>query len=272
MKTIRIHMLSLTRALLAACAFLLTSHLAFAQYVSPAGCGVGNQDSSCLTPLVGVPERQPTCPTGPGYDASPAAVWEGSHWSTPACSPFQPPPSCSGGETQSIAPVWNGTAWVGLGCTPALPPGFTLAPDGTPYALLVGYCGEEWQRTILHVTTMSWSCTSSMAGGSMAQGSEPGASSTYQYWNTPASTLHGNNAVYTSTAAPSGEVVQVVDIELGLVLQSSGGAAFSTGYSSPNTSTNEGWVFLCPNTFPDMNYSTVGAYGDSNPSLIECAP
>jgi len=106
----------------------------------------------------------------------------------------------------------------------------------------------------------------------MAQGSEPGASSTYQYWNTPASTLHGNNAVYTSTAAPSGEVVQVVDIELGLVLQSSGGAAFSTGYSSPNTSTNEGWVFLCPNTFPDMNYSTVGAYGDSNPSLIECAP
>jgi len=253
-------------------AFLLVGHAAFAQSV--AGCGTGNQDSACVTPLVKAAEVPPTCPTGPGYPASPLPVWEGSHYSSD-CSAFQPQPTCAGGETETVTPTWNGLEWVGLGCVPPppdTPAGFVLAPDGNPYALLVGYCGEEWQRTILRVTTFEWSCTTSMAGGSMAQGSEPGASATYQYWNTPASAVHANNDVFKNTIAPAGEVVQIVDILLGAVLQESGGAAFATGYSSPNGSTNEGWVYLCPSTYPNMNYATVGAHGDSNPSLIECAP
>jgi len=257
--------------LLVLTAFLLVGYPAFAQSV--AGCGTGNQDSACVTRLLNAAQVPPTCPTGAGYPASPLPVWEGSHYSSD-CSAFQPPPTCVG-ETETVAPTWNGSEWVGLGCVPALPdvpPGFTLAPDGVPYAILVGYCGEEWQRTILRVTTFEWSCTTSMAGGSMAQGSEPGASATYQYWNTPASALHANNDVFTNTTAPAGEVVQIVDIQLGLVLQESGGALFETGISSPNGSTNEGWVYLCPSTFPNMNYVTVGAHGDSNPSLIECAP
>jgi hypothetical protein len=106
---------------------LLSGYSVFAQ--STAGCGPGNQDATCLGHVYSVAQSPPTCPSGPGYAASPAAVWLGSHFSTPACGNYQAPPTCLSGYTQTTSPSWNGSAWVGLGCEPPASPPSNPSPS-----------------------------------------------------------------------------------------------------------------------------------------------
>jgi hypothetical protein len=255
-------------------AFLLLGHTAFAQSV--AGCGTGNQDSTCLTRLSHAPEVPPTCPTGAGYTASPPPVWEGSHYSS-NCSAYQPPPACTNGDTETVAPTWNGVAWVDLGCAPALPPGFTLAPDGNPYAMLIGYCGEVSQTTILHIVHYVESCTTSMAGASRVNqaGTLDNGNGTLDYWNTPSSFTTTNTATYRNAPSPAGTVVQTVNLAFGAIQYDPDdcGCDASPMYEGAvEGGSAEGWVFACPTTYPIINFSTVAAYGETNPTLIECAP
>ncbi len=93
---------------------------------TPVVCSWGYQDSTCLTPQQHSPTPPPACQSGPGWTTISSAVWQGSHWSQPACN-YQAPPSCPGGYQQTSAPWWNGSGWVGLGCTLPPPPQATLS-------------------------------------------------------------------------------------------------------------------------------------------------
>lgn len=106
-------------------ALSLQGHAAFAQSV--AGCGTGNQDSTCLTPLRNAPQTPSTCPSEPGVTTVTPAVWIGSQYTHPQCN-VQAQPTCPSGETETVPPIWNGSAWVGLGCAPALPPAPVIPP------------------------------------------------------------------------------------------------------------------------------------------------
>jgi hypothetical protein len=261
--------------LLVLAAFLLVGCPAFAQSV--AGCGEGNQDSACVNKLSKAPEVQPTCPTGAGYTTVTPSTWIGFEYSQPVCN-YQPPPTC-GGETETVAPTWNGLAWEGLGCSPALPPGFTLAPDGMPYAMMLGYCGEVSQTTILHIVHYVESCTTSMAGASRVNqaGTIDNGNGTLDYWNTPSSFTTTSTSTYRNAPGPSGTVVQTVNIAFGDIQYDPDDCGcdatpMSEGQASGGTGSAEGWVFACPAAYPTINFSTVAAYGESNPTLIECGP
>jgi hypothetical protein len=255
-------------------AILLLSHAAFAQSV--AGCGTGNQDSTCLTKLSKAPEVAPTCNSGAGWTTITPASWIGSGYSQPLCN-FQTAPMCSGGETETIAPVWNGEQWVGLGCSPALPVGFTVAPDGNPYALMLGYCAEVSQTTVLHIVHFVDSCTTSMAGAVRVNqaGTVENGNGTLDYWDTPNSFTTTSTQTYRNTPGPAGTVVQTVNLVFGDIQYDPDDCGCDTSPMSEGSvgrGSSEGWVFACPSAYPAINFATVAAYGESNPTLIECAP
>ena len=290
------------KLLLLAC-LLLIGRSALA---TPVRCSPGYVDSTCITALVGAPIPPPVCATAPGwttitaakwigsgytqpqcsYQAPPVcssapgyitvapASWNGSSWSNPSCS-YTPPPTCSSGELESVAPTWNGSAWVGLGCTPALPSGFTLAPDGRPYAMLIGYCGEVSQTTILHVVHYTDSCTPSMAGAVRVNqaGTIDNGNGTLDYWRTPSSFTTTSPQTYRNAPGPVGTIVQTVNISFGVILYNPDdtGTDPTSAYEGPvGGGSAEDWVYACPVAYPTINFSTVAAYGESNPTLIEC--
>ena len=294
--------MSRLKILLLAC-ILLCGRSALA---TPVRCSEGYQDNTCLTPIAAAPKVVPTCPSTPGYTmADPAkwigssytnptcnytappvcstapgwvtvagASWTGASWSNPSCS-YTPPPTCSSGELESVAPTWNGSAWVGLGCTPALPSGFTLAPDGRPYAMLIGYCGEVSQTTILHVVHYTDSCTPSMAGAVRVNqaGTIDNGNGTLDYWRTPSSFTTTSTQTYRNAPGPEGTIVQTVNISFGAILYNPGdtGTDPTSAYEGAvGGGSAEGWVYACPVAYPTINFSTVAAYGESNPTLIEC--
>jgi len=291
--------------------------LCFAQvsFAQDTDCSPGNQDATCIQPIRHGVIPPPVCSTaagwttvtpakwiGSGYTApacdyqapsacstaagwttlTPAA-WNGTSWSAPNCS-YQAPPTCPTGYTESSAPFWNGSGWVGLSCSPpppqdVCPSGFSCDPNGVPYAMVIGYCGENKQITILHVTTYTFSCTPSMAGASRVNqsGTIVNSNGTLDYWNTPTSfnsTFDGvANGVYKNAPGPAGTAVQTVDISFGTIIWSagdSGSTANSYVEGTTGGGSNEGWVFACPSAFPTINFATVAAYGESSPTLIQC--
>jgi hypothetical protein len=266
---------------------LFAAHPAFSQSV--AGCGAGNQDSTCIVRLTGAPQTPPTCPSGPGYPASPAAVWLGSRYSTPACSSYQPPPTCPSGYSQSAAPSWDGSSWVGGSCVADIP----TAPDGNAYVTFLAYCGVTLQPSYLGASggvdkpyPVSSSCTTNFSGASRALGV-----SGMQYWTTPNSVLNSTN----SSGGVSG--LSAFDhsyLGMGMnyttdswqLLKTTGSTTYYTipaGYvavlglygvsgATPAEGVAEGFVFACPASYPTLNIATLDAYADTNPSLIECQP
>ena len=98
---------------------LLACHSSFAQSV--AGCGVGNQDSTCLGRVNAAPQAAPTCSTADGWTTVASAQWIGSQYSAPQCS-YQAPPACPAGYTETSAPAWTGAAWTAPGCAAPSPP------------------------------------------------------------------------------------------------------------------------------------------------------
>jgi hypothetical protein len=71
--------------------------------------------------------------------------------------------------------------------------------------------------------------------------------------------------------APAGTTLQVTTIQWGQVLTTNGTNQTYTGYNAPDVS-NESWYLACPNNFPNLNFATVAAYGESNSTLIQCGP
>ena len=256
-------------------ALSLAGHGAFAQSVS--GCGTGNQDSACVIKLSKASEVPPACPTGPGYPASPAPVWEGSYYST-NCSAYQAPQPCPSGYNEQTPPSWNGEAWVGQVCVPQTNPcPFGCAGDGMPYPVMLGYCGETKEQTILHVIHFTYSCTPSMAGLSRVNqgGTIVNGNGTLNYWNTPSSFTTTSSDTYRNVPGPAGTFVQTVDVVFGMIQYDpddtgTDSSPFGEGNASGGAGSNEGWVFACPNAHPTINFATVAAYGQSNPTLIEC--
>ena len=224
-----------------------------------------------------------TCSTAPGWTTLTPAKWDGSEWSQAQCS-YQAPPTCPTGYTESGAPAWNGAGWVGLSCVPpppqnVCPNGFSCDQYGVPYALLIGYCGEVKQLTILHVTTYTFSCTPSMAGATRVNqsGTIVNSNGTLDYWNTPASftsTFDGvANGVYKNAPGPAGTVVQSIDILFGNILWNMGDSGTDENPTVEGTTgggSNEGWVYACPTAFPTIDFATVAAYGETNPNLVQC--
>lgn len=88
---------------------------------SPVRCSPGNEDSTCITPIVTAWQTPTNCSTGPGWTTTTPAKWIGSQYTAPTCN-YQAPPSCPGGYTEISPPSWNGATWVGLACVPSLPP------------------------------------------------------------------------------------------------------------------------------------------------------
>lgn len=280
---------------------------------STAGCSVDYQDSSCLGTVSAAPQVAPTCPTTPGYTTQTAAVWQGSKFSAPACK-FTPQPLCSAapgwttavastwngaswsvpvcsfaaapvcppGFNQTNPPSWNGSSWVGLSCqpiAPVCPAGFTCDGSGTPYALLIGYCGEDSQTTILHIVHYTFKCTSSMAGMSRVNqsGTLFNGNGTLDYWNTPGSFTEtivsaSSSGAFENAPGPAGTVVQTVDILFGSIIWGPGDSSTAAQFleGSAGGGSNEGWVFACPAAHPTVNFGTVSAFGESNPTLIQC--
>jgi hypothetical protein len=275
-------------------------------------CSPGSQDATCIQPIRHGVVPPPVCSTaagwttvtqakwiGSGYTApacnyqAPSAcstaagwttitpaVWNGSSWSAPNCS-YQAPPTCPTGYTESTAPTWNGSGWVGLSCSP-LPPqdvcpsGFSCDPNGVPYAMFLAYCGEISQTDILHVIHYQWRCTTNWSGASRVDQPSAGniinSNGVFDYWNTSSSTtIGGVDTIYGSMTAPAGTTLQVTTIQWGQVLTTNGTNQIYTGYNAPDVS-NESWYFACPNSFPNLNFSTVAAYGESNSTLIQCGP
>ncbi len=262
---------------------IFAGHSAFAQ--SAAGCGAGNQDSTCLGRVTAAPQTPPACSTAAGWTTVAPAQWIGSQYSAPQCNYQAPPPPCPDGDTTTSPASWNGSEWIGPTCAapppPSCPSGFQCAADGNPYAYLIGYCGETKQRTILHVTQYWFSCTPSMAGAVrvIQEGNLYNGNGTTDYWNTPSSFIKTiyeawtNNAPYENAPGPAGTVVQSVSILWGNIIWSpgdSGSTANSFFEGQAGNGSNEGWTLACPAAHPTINFSTVAAYGESNPALIEC--
>jgi len=285
---------------------LVLGHSAFA---TPVRCSAGFQDNTCLTPIAATPKVAPTCPSSAGYTtATPAkwigsgytapactytppptcstaagwltvvgASWNGSSWSAPECS-YTAPPVCPGGYNETSAPSWNGSSWVGLGCqpiAPVCPAGFTCDGNGTPYALMLGYCAEVSQTTILHVVHYTDSCTPSMAGAVRVNqaGTIENGNGTLNYWKTPSSFSTTSTQTYRNTPGPAGSLVQTVNIDLGQILYNpddTGTDPTSQYEGAAGGGSAEGWVFACPSTHPTINFATVSAYGTTNPTLIQC--
>jgi len=117
---------------------LLACHSSFAQSV--AGCGVGNQDSTCLGRVNAAPQAAPTCSTAAGWTTVASAQWIGSGYSAPQCN-YQAPPSCPAGDITTSSALWDGSEWVGLGCqAPApQPPAYsTQCTAGLPAGFILG--------------------------------------------------------------------------------------------------------------------------------------
>lgn len=287
--------------------------LCFAQvsFAQDTDCSPGNQDATCIQPIRHGVIPPPVCSTaagwttvtqakwiGSGYTApacnyqppsacstaagwttlTPAA-WNGTSWSAPNCS-YQAPPTCPTGYTESSAPIWNGSGWVGLSCSPpppqdVCPSGFSCDPNGVPYALMLGYCGEVSQVTILHIVHYTDSCTPSMAGAVRVNqaGTLDNGNGTLDYWNTPSSFTTTSTQTYRNVAGPAGTVVQTVNLAFGAIQydpDDCGCDATPQYEGTVGGGSAEGWVFACPTAFPTINFATVAAYGESNPTLIQC--
>jgi len=144
-----------------------------------------------------------------------------------------------------------------------------------PFPFLIGYCGEVSQETILHVVHETVSCTASMAGASRVNqaGTIENGDGTLDYWKTPSSFTTTSTQTYRNAPGPAGTVVQSVDLVFGDIQYTPDdcgcdASPFSEGSAGGGSS--EGWVFACPTAHPTINFSTVAAFGESNPSLIEC--
>ena len=103
-------------------ALSLQGHAAFAQSV--AGCGTGNQDSTCLTPLRNAPQTPSTCPSEPGVTTVTPAVWIGSQYTQPQCN-VQAQPTCPSGDITLVAAAWTGATWTQPVCEAPPPPVIT---------------------------------------------------------------------------------------------------------------------------------------------------
>jgi hypothetical protein len=147
--------------------------------------------------------------------------------------------------------------------------------------MVLGYCGNVKEQTILHVLSVTYSCTPTMAGASrvIQSGVIVNGNGSYSYWNTPSSFTGKNssgaaiNGPYSNVAGPAGTVVQTVDINNGSIIWvpgDSGSTAGSTIVGATGGGSWEGWIFACPNTHPTISAGTVAAYGETNPSLIQC--
>lgn len=195
-------------------------------------------------------QPQPVCSTAAGWTTLTPSSWNGATWSAPNCS-FQAQPSCPSGYNETSVPTWNGSSWVGLGCTPQAPPcpnGFSCDAGGVPYALMLGYCGEVSQVTILHIVHYTDSCTPSMAGAVRVNqaGTLDNGNGTLDYWNTPSSFTTTSTQTYRNVAGPAGTVVQTVNLAFGAIQydpDDCGCDATPQYEGTVGGGSAEGWVF-----------------------------
>jgi len=267
---------------------LFSGHSAFAQ--SAAGCGAGNQDSTCLGRVTATPRTPPTCSTAAGWTTVVPAQWIGSQYSAPQCNYQAPPSPCPDGDTTTSPASWNGSQWVDPVCAapapPSCPSGFQCGMDGNPYAGFIGYCGYSFdglgRNGRVTWNTPYFQCATTLAGASAqtgrqltTQGYSPQTWFYLQFANSN-TCINCTAETYAGTAVPSGTVLQEVYLNFNsgwtgaIVYQGTPSNLVNTGYTAPNPQSST-WVFYCPSTYPNLNYATVAAYADSNPSLIECS-
>lgn len=149
---------------------------ATAAFAQPARCSSGYQDASCVGYLANPPQVAPTCSTGAGWQTTSAAVWQGSHYSSPGCS-YTAPPTCPSGTTQTGNPTWNGSSWVGLVCTPpSAPPNplATSAGTATSYGFFTTKAGAAGSQVFQLRSDGSWSVArSGLTGGTTTKRGTP---------------------------------------------------------------------------------------------------